>query len=308
MFTEGALLLERLAGEPPRSAAPSARPSPTRSRRCRTRRGPTRSATPRRSPPQIDALLAEHPLRDLVTTDGPYPFFADRERALFGAWYEFFPRSEGAYVDEKTGKVVSGTLRTAAKRLDAVAAMGFDIIYLPPIHPIGEVNRKGRNNTLDPGPDDPGSPWAIGSDEGGHDAIHPDLGTDEGPRRVRAAGQRARPRGRPRPRAAGGARPPVGQEAPRVVHHPRRRHHRLRREPAEEVPGHLPGQLRQRPRGHLRRGAADRPARGCRTACGSSASTTRTPSRSSSGSGCSARSARPTRTCSSCPRRSPSRR
>ena len=94
-----------------------------------------------------------------------------------------------------------------------------------------------------------------------------------------AAGPRARPRGRARPRAAGGARPPLGQQAPRVVHHPRRRLDRLRREPAEEVPGHLPDQLRQRPRGHLRRGAADRPARGCRTASGSSAWTTRTPSR-----------------------------
>ena len=93
------------------------------------------------------------------------------------AWYEFFPRSEGATYDEKTGTVVSGTFRTAAERLDAVAAMGFDVIYLPPIHPIGEVNRKGPNNTLDPGPTDPGSPWAIGSKDGGHDAIHPDLGT-----------------------------------------------------------------------------------------------------------------------------------
>jgi starch synthase (maltosyl-transferring) len=118
-------------------------------------------------------------LRELVTSEGPYPFFADRERALYGSWYEFFPRSEGAYVDQASGKVVSGTFGTAAKRLDAVAAMGFDIIYLPPIHPIGRVNRKGRNNTLNPGPDDTGSPWAIGSTEGGHDAIHPDLGTME---------------------------------------------------------------------------------------------------------------------------------
>jgi starch synthase (maltosyl-transferring) len=75
--------------------------------------------------------------------------------------------------------VVSGTFTTAAKRLDAVAEMGFDVIYLPPIHPIGRVNRKGPNNTLDPGPDDPGSPWAIGNPDGGHDAVHPDLGTLE---------------------------------------------------------------------------------------------------------------------------------
>ncbi len=124
-------------------------------------------------------VFAAHPLRDLLTSEGPYPFFADRSRALFSSWYEFFPRSEGAYVDEKSGKVVSGNFRTAAKRLKAVAAMGFDVIYLPPIHPIGEVNRKGSNNTLTPTPDDVGSPWAIGSKDGGHDAIHPDLGTFE---------------------------------------------------------------------------------------------------------------------------------
>jgi starch synthase (maltosyl-transferring) len=129
--------------------------------------------------PELVALLEAHPLRELVTVEGPYPAYADRTRALFGSWYEFFPRSEGATRDAETGKVTSGNFRTAAKRLDAVAAMGFDVLYLPPIHPIGEVNRKGPNNTLTPGPDDTGSPWAIGSKDGGHDAIHPDLGTFE---------------------------------------------------------------------------------------------------------------------------------
>ena len=138
--------------------------------------------------------------------------------------------------------------------------MGFDVIYLPPIHPIGEVNRKGPNNTLTPGPDDTGSPWAIGSEHGGHDAIHPDLGGfDDFDAFVARAGELG-PRGGPRPGAAGGARPPVGQGPPRVVHHPGRRHHRLRGEPAEEVPGHLPDQLRQRLRRHLRRGAPRRAA------------------------------------------------
>jgi starch synthase (maltosyl-transferring) len=127
--------------------------------------------------PELTALLLAHPLRELVTIEGPYPVFADRARALYGSWYEFFPRSEGARKDPRTGKVVSGTFRTAAERLDSVASMGFDVVYLPPVHPIGEVNRKGPNNTLTPGPDDPGSPWAIGSKDGGHDAIHPDLGT-----------------------------------------------------------------------------------------------------------------------------------
>ena len=122
-------------------------------------------------------VLTRHPLRELVTHEGPYPLYADRNLALFSSWYEFFPRSEGATRNPKTGKVTTGDFRTAAERLDAVAAMGFDVIYLPPIHPIGEVNRKGPNNTLTPGPDDTGSPWAIGSKDGGHDAIHPDLGT-----------------------------------------------------------------------------------------------------------------------------------
>ncbi|MFN2537686.1 MAG: alpha-1,4-glucan--maltose-1-phosphate maltosyltransferase [Mycobacteriales bacterium] len=123
--------------------------------------------------PEAVAVLTEHPVRELVTSSPPYQVWVDRKQALCAAWYEFFPRSEGA---EGT---TSGTFRTAAKRLPAVAEMGFDVVYLPPIHPIGRVNRKGPNNTLQPGPDDPGSPWAIGSDEGGHDAIHPDLGTFE---------------------------------------------------------------------------------------------------------------------------------
>jgi starch synthase (maltosyl-transferring) len=126
---------------------------------------------------ELDAVLQAHPVRELVTTEGTFPAYADRSRALYGAWYEFFPRSEGATRNAKTGRVTTGDFKTAAKRLDGVAAMGFDVIYLPPIHPIGVVNRKGPNNTLAPGPDDTGSPWAIGSKDGGHDAIHPDLGT-----------------------------------------------------------------------------------------------------------------------------------
>ena len=100
----------------------------------------------------------------------------ERTRAGVGAWYEFFPRSEGA-TRKKDGKITSGTFRTAARSLDRVAAMGFDVLYLPPIHPIGRTHRKGPNNTLDARPGDPGSPWAIGAAEGGHDAVHPDLGT-----------------------------------------------------------------------------------------------------------------------------------
>ncbi|MGH2816706.1 MAG: maltotransferase domain-containing protein, partial [Actinomycetota bacterium] len=115
-------------------------------------------------------LLERHPPND-VTRSKRLGIWVDRPRALYGSWYEFFPRSEGATA------TTSGTLKQAAERLPAIAAMGFDVVYLPPIHPIGNAHRKGPNNTLDPGPDDPGSPWAIGSEAGGHDAIHPDLGT-----------------------------------------------------------------------------------------------------------------------------------
>ncbi|OSZ55299.1 alpha-1,4-glucan--maltose-1-phosphate maltosyltransferase, partial [Streptomyces pharetrae CZA14] len=97
----------------------------------------------------------------------------ERERALFGSWYEFFPRSEG------TAERPHGTFRTAARRLPAIARMGFDVVYLPPVHPIGTTFRKGPNNTLSAAPGDVGVPWAIGSPEGGHDAVHPDLGTIE---------------------------------------------------------------------------------------------------------------------------------
>ncbi|MET7927829.1 alpha-1,4-glucan--maltose-1-phosphate maltosyltransferase [Streptomyces sp. NPDC005349] len=126
--------------------------------------------------PKVDEVLARHPLRELVTSSDPLPLLVERERALYGAWYEFFPRSEGAIVREGEPPV-SGTFHTAAKRLPAIAAMGFDVLYLPPVHPIGTTYRKGPDNSLSPGPHDVGVPWAIGSPEGGHDAIHPDLGT-----------------------------------------------------------------------------------------------------------------------------------
>jgi starch synthase (maltosyl-transferring) len=127
--------------------------------------------------PEITAILAARPLRDPLTRSRWCPVMVHRERALYGSWYEFFPRSEGARTSPDNRNPRSGTLRTAARRLDAVAAMGFDVVYLPPVHPIGTTARKGANNTLTAGRGDPGSPWAIGSPAGGHDAIHPDLGT-----------------------------------------------------------------------------------------------------------------------------------
>jgi starch synthase (maltosyl-transferring) len=126
--------------------------------------------------PEIRAYFAVSPLRRLVSLSELIPVRADRDRALVGAWYEFFPRSEGAVVDAH-GRITSGTFATAAKRIPAIAAMGFDVLYLPPIHPIGTAHRKGRNNTLTPTDTDPGVPWAIGNKEGGHDAINPALGT-----------------------------------------------------------------------------------------------------------------------------------
>ncbi len=121
-------------------------------------------------------LMQKFGPRRLVSPTPDYPLYVDRERALFSAWYEFFPRSQGATQDPETGEWTSGTFDTSHERLEAAADMGFDVVYLPPIHPIGDQFRKGRNNTLTPAPGDPGSPWAIGNAEGGHDAIHPDLG------------------------------------------------------------------------------------------------------------------------------------
>ncbi|MFF4536668.1 alpha-1,4-glucan--maltose-1-phosphate maltosyltransferase [Streptomyces aureus] len=133
--------------------------------------------------PEVTAVLVEHPLRERLTRSLPLPLLVERERALYGAWYEFFPRSEGlsgsGSLSGSGGGPVHGTFRTAAKRLPAIADMGFDVVYLPPIHPIGTSHRKGPNNTLSAGPEDVGVPWAIGSPEGGHDAIHPALGTLE---------------------------------------------------------------------------------------------------------------------------------
>ena len=126
--------------------------------------------------PAIAAMFADRPLMGLVSVGRDAELLVERERAGVGAWYEFFPRSEGA-TRADDGSVVSGTFRTAIDRLPGVAGMGFDVLYLPPIHPIGETNRKGPNNTLVTQPGDPGSPWAIGGAAGGHDTVHPDLGT-----------------------------------------------------------------------------------------------------------------------------------
>jgi len=112
----------------------------------------------------VAALVGDAPDPVDLTRSRSLPLWVDRRLGREGAWYEFFPRSEGGLV-------------TAAKRLGDIAAMGFDVVYLPPIHPIGHTFRKGPNNTPGAGPDDPGSPWAIGNEDGGHLAVDPNLGT-----------------------------------------------------------------------------------------------------------------------------------
>ena len=123
----------------------------------------------------IERAMARFGPREAISATQEYPIRVERRRALYSSWYEFFPRSQGAMRDEE-GHWISGGFDSSHSRLEAIAAMGFHVVYLPPIHPIGSSFRKGRNNSLDPTPDDPGSPWAIGSIEGGHDAIHPALG------------------------------------------------------------------------------------------------------------------------------------
>ncbi|HEX7127700.1 MAG TPA: alpha-1,4-glucan--maltose-1-phosphate maltosyltransferase [Thermodesulfobacteriota bacterium] len=122
----------------------------------------------------VEALVGMHAERRFVTrTDRDYPIVVDRERARFSAWYERFPRSSSP----QPGR--HGTLRDLGRLVPEIARMGFDVLYLPPIHPIGRTHRKGANNAPEAGPGDPGSPWAIGAGEGGHTAIHPELGTME---------------------------------------------------------------------------------------------------------------------------------
>ncbi|HEY7873984.1 MAG TPA: alpha-1,4-glucan--maltose-1-phosphate maltosyltransferase [Actinomycetota bacterium] len=139
-----------------------------------------RAKTRKRPDPRVIAALDDdllvlmnaHPDRTGSTTSDVLELTVERERARFGAWYEFFPRSSGT-------KTKHGTLKDSHKTLRYAADMGFDVVYLPPIHPIGTAFRKGKNNKLKAGPKDVGSPWAIGAAEGGHKDVHPDLGTIE---------------------------------------------------------------------------------------------------------------------------------
>ena len=203
----------------------------------------------------------------------------ERTRAGVGSWYEFFPRSEGAK-QLADGSWKSGTFRTAAKRLPEVAAMGFDVVYLPPIHPIGRTFRKGPNNSLDAGPNDPGSPVGHRRRRGRPRRDPSRTRHGEGLRLLRRQGETGRPGGRARPRAAGLSRPPVGEDSIR---------NGSRRFPTARSP--TPRTRRRSTRTSTRststtttRASARRScassATGCPSGSASSGSTIRTPSRS----------------------------
>jgi starch synthase (maltosyl-transferring) len=123
--------------------------------------------------PELKEAMAESQMRSDLTRSQLFPLMVDRPRARYGAWYEMVPRSQSTVPGQH------GTFRDCIARLPDVAAMGFDVVYFTPIHPIGKTNRKGRNNAVKAAEGDPGSPYAIGSAEGGHDAVHPELGTLE---------------------------------------------------------------------------------------------------------------------------------
>ncbi len=176
----GALLLERIGRRPRQRYAAAIKEAVAALRNpdvgVAERIGPALSG-------DLWPVLVSDPIRELITRSPAVQVWVDRPLAEFGSWYEFFPRSSGAQIDADGLPLRHGTFADATLELPRIARMAFDIVYLPPIHPIGEVNRKGRNNpaepggTINPDPRDVGSPWAIGSAAGGHDAVHPELGT-----------------------------------------------------------------------------------------------------------------------------------
>ncbi len=206
---------------------------------------------------EVRAAMGRYGPRELVSPTPDYPIFVDRRAALYSSWYEFFPRSQGASTTRRTRTWMSGTFDSSHERLEAAAAMGFDVVYLPPIHPIGRTFRKGPNNTLAPGPTDPGSPWAIGARR-----------ADTTPSILISATSTPSTGSSPRPSRSGSrlrwtSRCRHRPDHPWVTEHPEWFSKRAdgsiayAENPPEEVPGHLPDQLRQRPRRHLPGGAAD---------------------------------------------------
>lgn len=193
MAEEGARVLERaatgafiVANRPPQ--APPYRPAkPNAEEReqlllavdtLRDKSVPVRTRFAAATSSRVQQIMETYPLRDYIETTVKYPIQVDRKAALYGSWYEVFPRSFGAFQHED-GTWQSGTLNALAEQVHHIADMGFTVLYLTPIHPIGSTFRKGRNNTLEALEGDPGSPYGIGSPDGGHDAIHQDLGDFE---------------------------------------------------------------------------------------------------------------------------------
>ncbi|WP_103354559.1 maltotransferase domain-containing protein [Amycolatopsis sp. CA-128772] len=172
-FEVGARLLERVAYRPDRRAEREALLDAANALRSRDLL--VRERLSAALSEYVLPVMREHPVREHCTRGRVGQLRVDRVRAGYGAWYEFFPRSTGG--TDSTGRPVHGTFATATAQLDRIASMGFDVVYLPPVHPIGTVHRKGRNNSVVSADGDVGSPWAIGSAEGGHDAIEPKLGT-----------------------------------------------------------------------------------------------------------------------------------
>ena len=208
----------------------------------------TRSPAPApRCRPTSPSCSTQYPLRELVTRGEQYGVWVDRPLARFSSWYELFPRSTGGW--DTKGKPVHGTFATATKALPRVAKMGFDVVYLPPIHPIGKVHRKGRNNSVTAAPKRRRLAVGDRQRQGRPRRGTPEAGHHRGLRRFRRRRPRRRHGGGAGLRAAVRARPPVGQESPGVVHRAARRHHRLCGEPAEEVPGHLPDNFDNDPAG-----------------------------------------------------------
>ena len=194
-LTEGALLVEEALAHAKTLRQPELVRRLTalsKSLASRTASDPSADRAPMAS--HVASLLASQTLADMqdadvrafaMRPDHAYPIDAERSGASFASWYELFPRSLGNRPGSEA--VHHGTFDDVIERLPAVRDMGFDVLYFPPIHPIGRRNRKGRNNSLTAIDDDPGSPYAIGSDDGGHDALHPQLGTFEDFKRLRDA-------------------------------------------------------------------------------------------------------------------------
>ncbi len=204
--------------------------------------GPQAAAIREALDDRLRGLMARYDGRPAAVSSAAFGVTVERLRARFGAWYEMFPRSAG------TDATRGATLREAEARLAAIADLGFDVLYLPPVHPIGRSFRKGANNSLTAGPEDPGSPWAIGSEAGGHKAVDPSLGTIEDFDHFVAAAARLGLEVAIDIAFQCSPDHPYVRDPPRMVPPPAGRHDQVRREPAQEVSGHLPVRLRVRRR------------------------------------------------------------